>query len=159
MSDWFPFGSSACLRYEFLNRVPLLPHEALLCKEAMIIYQSDKQFHEDSDHEQRKCVKVSFVGLMKFQHQVMASLKQRGAKTTTLNFSSLLCGICKHSCYVSYTICNCCPEPTCLNHGNNPLMVNKRDLTAAMTCEKTVILISLFQQENFLIGVLVRMVG
>ena len=139
MSDWFPFGSSACLRYEFLNRVPLLPHEALLCKEAMIIYQNDKQFHEDLDHEQRKCVKVAFVGLMMFQHQVMSSLKQKGAKTTTLNFTTLLCGI-----YISYTICNCCSEPTCLNHGNNPLMVNKRDLTAAMTYEKTVILISLF---------------
>ena len=122
MSDWFPFGSSACLRYEFLNRVPLLPHEALLCKEAMAVYQSDKQFYTDLDHEQEKYVKVAFVGLMKFQHQVQSSLEQRGAKIVASSSTSLLCGICKHSCYVSYTVCQCSSEPTCMNHGNNPGM-------------------------------------
>lgn len=120
MSDWFPFGSSACLRYEFLNRVPLLPHEALLCKEAMAIYQSGKQLLTELEHEQKKCVKVAFVGLMKFQHQVQSSLKQTGSKTVTTSSTSLLCGICKHSCYISYTVCKCSSEPTCLNHGNSP---------------------------------------
>ena len=33
--DWFPFGVATCKCYEFLNRVVLLPHEELLCKEPM----------------------------------------------------------------------------------------------------------------------------
>ncbi|XP_031395287.1 lysine-specific demethylase JMJ706-like [Punica granatum] len=37
LGDWFPLGAVASRRYALLNRVPLLPHEELLCKEAMLL--------------------------------------------------------------------------------------------------------------------------
>jgi len=37
LADWFPFGAAACKRYENLNRQQILPHEQLLCKEAMLL--------------------------------------------------------------------------------------------------------------------------
>ncbi|MFS7935326.1 putative [histone H3]-dimethyl-L-lysine(36) demethylase [Helianthus anomalus] len=37
IGDWFPLGSIATRRYALLNRTPLIPHEELLCKEAMLI--------------------------------------------------------------------------------------------------------------------------
>ena len=117
MRDWFPFGAAACLRYEFLNRVPLLPHEELLCKEAMIIFQKEGLYIEGLDHEQKKCVIVAFVDLMRFHRKVKSLLIERGATSTTSSSTTVLCGLCKHICYISYTLCKCCPEPTCLNHG------------------------------------------
>ncbi|KAL3652023.1 hypothetical protein CASFOL_001704 [Castilleja foliolosa] len=38
IGDWFPLGSSASRRYSLLNRIPLLPQEELLCKEAMLLH-------------------------------------------------------------------------------------------------------------------------
>ncbi|KAK9150279.1 hypothetical protein Syun_008588 [Stephania yunnanensis] len=38
IGDWFPMGVVANKRYALLNRVPLLPHEELLCKEAMLLF-------------------------------------------------------------------------------------------------------------------------
>ncbi|KAK9160107.1 hypothetical protein Syun_006448 [Stephania yunnanensis] len=38
IGDWFPMGVVASRRYALLNRVPLLPHEELLCKEAMLFF-------------------------------------------------------------------------------------------------------------------------
>jgi hypothetical protein len=117
MGDWFPFGAAACLRYEFLNRVPLLPHEELLCKEAMTIFQQELLSFEGSDHEQRIFVKMAFLDLMRFQRKVHSSLIENGAKTETSSSTNVLCGLCKHICYLSYTLCKCYSEPTCLNHG------------------------------------------
>ncbi|MFS7899693.1 hypothetical protein Hanom_Chr00s073666g01789901 [Helianthus anomalus] len=37
IGGWFPLGSIATRRYALLNRTPLIPHEELLCKEAMLI--------------------------------------------------------------------------------------------------------------------------
>ena len=32
--NWFPYGADACERYRHLARLPVLPHEQLLCQEA-----------------------------------------------------------------------------------------------------------------------------
>nr|GFB17509.1 hypothetical protein [Tanacetum cinerariifolium] len=48
IGDWFPSGSIATRRYALLNRTPLLPHEELLCKEAMLL--SSARDHKDSNH-------------------------------------------------------------------------------------------------------------
>ncbi|RZS05988.1 hypothetical protein BHM03_00036570 [Ensete ventricosum] len=37
VGDWFPLGTVASQRYALLNRMPLLPHEELLCREAVFI--------------------------------------------------------------------------------------------------------------------------
>eukprot|EP00250_Pteridium_aquilinum_P000026 c10040_g1_i1 orf=2-2707(-) len=114
MANWFPLGAEACLRYAFLNRVPLLPHEELLCKEAAILSRTR---HKDSPCGPQDCVKVGFVDLMRSHLQVRSSLMQKGAKFTSSTFSNQYCGLCKHICYVAYTTCKCFPEPTCFNHG------------------------------------------
>ncbi|KAL6974906.1 hypothetical protein U1Q18_044432 [Sarracenia purpurea var. burkii] len=40
IGDWFPLGLIASRRYALLNRIPLLPHEELLCKESMLLKMS-----------------------------------------------------------------------------------------------------------------------
>ncbi|QHN80470.1 Lysine-specific demethylase [Arachis hypogaea] len=40
ISDWFPLRAIASRIYALLNRIPLLHHEELLCKEAMLLYAS-----------------------------------------------------------------------------------------------------------------------
>ncbi|MCO5573229.1 hypothetical protein L7F22_026998 [Adiantum nelumboides] len=116
MGDWFPFGAAACLRYEYLNRIPLLPHEELLCKEALLISELGSSLHDSLLYRQHNCVKVAFVAFMRSQLQAHEVLKKRGAKSTCSSLINISCGLCKHTCYSAYTICNCYPEPICLNH-------------------------------------------
>ncbi|KAJ4950221.1 hypothetical protein NE237_027053 [Protea cynaroides] len=40
IGDWFPLGVVASQRYALLGRMPLLPQEELLCKEAMLLFKS-----------------------------------------------------------------------------------------------------------------------
>ncbi|PPS09825.1 hypothetical protein GOBAR_AA10824 [Gossypium barbadense] len=72
IGDWFPLGAVASLRYAHLERVPLLPHEELLCKEAMLLYTSlelDDLDYLPADLASRYCIKVSFVKLIRFLHR------------------------------------------------------------------------------------------
>ncbi|KAJ7525584.1 hypothetical protein O6H91_17G057600 [Diphasiastrum complanatum] len=138
MVDWFPFGAAACQRYELLNRMPLLPHEELLCKEAMHIAgkicepctddarvsgsrvesENESQIAHPNDRDLENCVRISFVQLMNFQHKVRWLLKQRGASTfiSPGYVSSVYCSLCKHMCYVAFLTCQCFTDPICLNH-------------------------------------------
>ncbi|KAI5067853.1 hypothetical protein GOP47_0016198 [Adiantum capillus-veneris] len=118
MADWFPFGAEASLRYECLNRSPLLPHDELLCKEARHIECNDQIGHTNSFCKQQACIMMAFVALMQFHQQVKTDLERQGAKTTTSNVVDVSCGLCKHKCYVGYTHCKCFSEPTCFNHGD-----------------------------------------
>jgi hypothetical protein len=133
MADWLQFGGAASKRYELLNRPPLLPHEELLCKEAMYLaVDNNKRRRGCADNnncvpkklasEQQRAVKVAFVRLMRFQHQVRWLLKKWGSRTifTSPGFdTSVSCGLCKHMCYVAFVSCRCNTEEDwiCLNHG------------------------------------------
>eukprot|EP01018_Ginkgo_biloba_P005427 Gb_21111 [translate_table: standard] len=124
MIDWFPIGASACKRYELLNRMPLLPHEELLCKEAMLLGNRVSSSEDETlralctDSVAHRRLKVAFVRLMRFQHQVRWSLKKLGAQASfSLGpTSTFLCGLCKHSCYIAFITCRCNLQPMCLNH-------------------------------------------
>jgi hypothetical protein len=132
MADWLQFGGAASKRYELLNRPPLLPHEELLCKEAMYLaVDNNKRRRGCADNnncvpkklasEQQRAVKVAFVRLMRFQHQVRWLLKKWGSRTifTSPGFdTSVSCGLCKHMCYVAFVSCRCNTEEDwiCLNH-------------------------------------------
>ncbi|KAH8966115.1 hypothetical protein BDL97_03G007500 [Sphagnum fallax] len=123
MADWLQFGAAACKRYELLNRPPLLPHEELLCKEAMNVAEmrscADNCVQKLAS-EQQHAVKVAFVRLMRSQHQVCWLLKKRGSQTifTSPGFNtSVTCALCKHMSYVAFVTCRCTVEgPICLNH-------------------------------------------
>lgn len=122
MGDWFPLGSIASRRYAFLNRMPLLPHEELLCKEAVILYRN--LYIEASDHSfadliSHQTIKSSFVKLMRFQHYFRWCLMKSQACVGVSSFShgTILCSSCKRDCYVAYINCSCYAHPLCLRHG------------------------------------------
>ncbi|KAI4328034.1 hypothetical protein L6164_020430 [Bauhinia variegata] len=121
MGDWFPLGAISSRRYALLNRVPLLPHEELLCKEAMLLYTSleleDADF-SSADLSSRNRIKIAFVNLMRFQHCARWFLMKSRACTSvsTHSHSTILCSICKRDCYVAYFDCDCHMHPVCLRH-------------------------------------------
>ncbi|GLJ06965.1 hypothetical protein SUGI_0054080 [Cryptomeria japonica] len=122
--DWIPFGAAACKRYEFLNKAELLPHEELLCKEMMILAGEKSNSHKGAhssfsvDLEVQLHLKIAFVKLISFQHQVIWLLKRLGAQISFSlgHTSTTRCFICKHFCYVAYHMCQCNSHPMCLNH-------------------------------------------
>ncbi|CAA6667040.1 unnamed protein product [Spirodela intermedia] len=124
VGDWFPLGAVASQRYAVLNRVPLLPHEELLCSEAMLLYW---------DHlmPQARLFLASFVQLIRLQQRARRSLMNSGARAAHSpdSHGTILCGICKRDCYVAYVSCNCHPDPICLLHDEQlPLRTRTRRL-------------------------------
>ncbi|KAK9144262.1 hypothetical protein Sjap_004165 [Stephania japonica] len=125
IGDWFPMGAVASRRYALLNRVPLLPHEELLCKEAMLLYENSLLTnHKDPEYStlssmSQRCVKASFINLMQFQHHARWSLVKLGARSCVFPSSqgTILCGLCKRDCYVAHIRCHCHLDPICLLHG------------------------------------------
>ncbi|KAK9698993.1 hypothetical protein RND81_08G146200 [Saponaria officinalis] len=121
IGDWFPLGAVASRRYACLNRIPLLPHEELLCKEAMILYRSSEPANPDystSDIFCHRTVKASFVQLMRFQHHARWSL-MRSKSCSTISTDArdtILCSQCKRDCYIAYVSCSCSLHPVCLRH-------------------------------------------
>ncbi|XP_028951612.1 lysine-specific demethylase JMJ13-like isoform X2 [Malus domestica] len=155
IGDWFPLGAIASRRYALLNRMPLLPHEELLCKEAMLLHTSLEL--EDSDYSSADLVshnriKLSFVRLMRFQHRARWSLMKSGACTAVLpnSYGTVLCSLCKRDCYVAYNNCTCYMHPVCLRHdvrsldfscgSSNLTLFLREEITeleaAARKCEK-----------------------
>ncbi|XP_071692735.1 lysine-specific demethylase JMJ13-like [Rutidosis leptorrhynchoides] len=119
IGDWFQLGSVASRRYALLNRTPLLPHEELLCKEAMLL--SSATNHEDLDHSDvasQLSIKASFVNLIRFQHRARwCILRSIGCTGVTLHsHGTILCSVCKRDCYAAYINCNCYLHPVCLRH-------------------------------------------
>ncbi|XP_059656858.1 lysine-specific demethylase JMJ13-like isoform X2 [Cornus florida] len=121
IGDWFPLGSIASRRYAFLNRMPLLPHEELLCKEAMLLHTGLELEDTDYSSVDLLChisIKVSFVNLMRFQHRARWCLMKSRACTgvSSISHGTILCSLCKRDCYVAYIGCNCYLHPVCLRH-------------------------------------------
>lgn len=121
IGDWFPLGSIASRRYALLNRMPLLPHEELLCKEALILgmrSEVEDPEYSSADSIAQRNIKVSFVNLMRFQHQARWCLMKSRACWGVSSFShgTILCSVCKRDCYVAYLNCNCTSHPVCLRH-------------------------------------------
>ncbi|XVE57390.1 hypothetical protein DITRI_Ditri04bG0087200 [Diplodiscus trichospermus] len=121
IGDWFPLGAVASLRYAHLNRVPLLPHEELLCKEAMLLCTSSEL--EDLDYSpadltSHHCIKVSFVKLMRFLHRARwFVMKSRACTSVSPNYyRTVVCTLCKRDCYVVFVNCSCYLHPVCLRH-------------------------------------------
>ncbi|VFQ90903.1 unnamed protein product [Cuscuta campestris] len=118
-ADWFHMGLIASRRYSLLKRVPILPHEELLCKEAMLLYRLDDAVaYSLEDLKSRKSVKVSFVKLMRFHHRARwAFMKSKTCSGTSLvTHGTIICSICKCDCYVAYVNCTCCWHVMCLRH-------------------------------------------
>ncbi|KAL4360564.1 hypothetical protein GQ457_04G035040 [Hibiscus cannabinus] len=122
IGDWFLLGVVASLRYAHLNRMPLFPHEELLCKEAMLLYTGLKLEdlnYSPADLTSHHCIKVSFVKLMRFLHRTRWSvMKLRACAIISPNYyRTIVCTLCKRDCYVGFINCNCYTHPVCLRHG------------------------------------------
>lgn len=158
IGDWFPLGAVASQRYGLLNRMPLLPHEELLCKEAMLIFKglsapkSTNTGLSSTDVSQR-CIKVSFVHLMRFHHQARWSLvKSKVCKSISPTLEgTTLCILCKRGCYVAYMKCSCHMQAICLRHetetcccscGHDRVLYVRKDLQEMEVASKK------FEQEN-----------
>ncbi|CAK9309528.1 unnamed protein product [Citrullus colocynthis] len=150
--NWFPMGALASQRYALLNRVPLLPYEELLCKEAMLLYTSLEL--EDSDHASMDSVshhslKISFVSLIRFHHCARWLLvKSRVCRSiSSRSNGTILCSLCKRDCYIAYVNCSCYCHPTCLRHdfdsinsscGRNRTLVLREDISEMETAARNV---------------------
>ncbi|XP_042405660.1 lysine-specific demethylase JMJ706-like isoform X2 [Zingiber officinale] len=154
IGDWFPFGNMASQRYALLNRMPLLPHEELLCREAQFLSNrlstSDPKIHVPSTEEStsQQNVKLSFIYLMRFQHFGRWTLMKLGSRTC-IKLQNVLCSICRRDCYVSHVICNCSNDPICLRHelrscccNNNRIVHMRGDILELEALART------FEQEN-----------
>lgn len=127
LGDWFPLGAVASRRYAFLNRVPLLPHEELLCKEAMLLHKNSELREPDcsnTDSASQISIKASFVQLMRFQHHARWSLMQERlcSAVSTDAYGTILCSQCKRDCYIAYVSCSCGLHPVCLRHEMSSLV-------------------------------------
>ncbi|KAM1145443.1 hypothetical protein TB2_036922 [Malus domestica] len=143
IGDWFPLGAIASRRYALLNRMPLLPHEELLCKEAMLLHTSlelEDSYYSSADLVSHDSIKMSFVRLMRFQHRARWSLMKSGACTSVLpnSYGTILCSLCKRDCYIAFINCNCYMHPVCLRHdvrsldfscGTNPTLFLREEIT------------------------------
>ncbi|KAI7743035.1 hypothetical protein M8C21_032700 [Ambrosia artemisiifolia] len=118
IGDWFLLGSIASHRYALLNRIPLLPHEELLCKESMILHSSMEYEDQSYDGRAHRHIKAAFVNLIRFQHRIRWCLmKLRGYMgASTHSHGTILCSVCKRDCYLAYINCSCYLHPVCLRH-------------------------------------------
>ncbi|PON85397.1 JmjC- JMjN-domain containing protein [Trema orientale] len=121
IGDWFPLGAVASQRYALLSRMPLLPYEELLCKEAMLLYTSlelEDFDYSSADLVSHSSIKISFVKLMRFQHRARWLLMKSGTCTgvSPNPHGTILCSLCKRDCYVAYINCSCYLHPVCLRH-------------------------------------------
>ncbi|CAA6669632.1 unnamed protein product [Spirodela intermedia] len=168
IGDWFRLGEMASQRYALLNRVPLLPHEELLCKEAIILHNrfsdpKDRAFSSE-DVVSHKTVKVLFVQMMRFQHRARWSLTKSGARSyySPNSQGTILCGICKRDCYLSYVTCNCHEHPICLRHetemvncqcGRNRAVFSREDIFEMETASQR------FEQDEGVLAEMERQIG
>ncbi|CAL4924018.1 unnamed protein product [Urochloa decumbens] len=123
IGDWFPLGSLASKRYALLNRTPLLAHEELLCRSAVLLSQKlltcDPRSLDKSEHPYSQyCVKSCFVRLMRFQRRARSLLAKMGSQICykPKTFPNLSCSMCRRDCYITHVLCGCNFDPVCLHH-------------------------------------------
>uniref|UniRef100_A0A804LNW8 Lysine-specific demethylase REF6 n=1 Tax=Zea mays TaxID=4577 RepID=A0A804LNW8_MAIZE len=123
IGDWFPLGSLASKRYALLNRTPLLAHEELLCRSAVLLSQKllncDPRSLDKLEHPySQNCVKSCFVRLIRFQRRARGLLAKMGSEICykPKTFPNLSCSICRRDCYITHVLCRCNFDPVCLHH-------------------------------------------
>jgi len=74
--DWFPMGELASKHYDTLDEMPLLSHEELPYKEAILLSMKASSFSSEAEKKSsinlvgQKYLNVSFLHPMIFQHLV-----------------------------------------------------------------------------------------
>nr|GMC58074.1 lysine-specific demethylase JMJ706-like [Ipomoea batatas] len=124
--DWIPFGAAAWHRYAVLKRMPIIPYEQLLCKQAMLLAQYQSATATSSSSSSTVCVKSSFACLLRFYDCACWCLKRlKPSSSLTILPKSpqqlVLCALCKRECYVAHLIVSSTTAPICLFHADNEI--------------------------------------
>jgi len=126
IGDWFPLGAAASERYSHLKMLPIIPYEELLCKEALLIYNSSKDsgFKIKPKDTSYRAIVLSFLHLIQFYKTSLSrfdsSIKLSSYSNTSL--ASVTCSLCSRDCYVAFLLCKkCYSDPICLFHGKTSL--------------------------------------
>ncbi|AES59963.1 transcription factor jumonji family protein [Medicago truncatula] len=121
IGDWFPLGAEASKRYSHLKMVPIIPYEELLCKEALLIYNSSKDsgYKIKPEDTSYRAIALSFLHLIQFYKTSLSrfdsSIKLSSYSNTSLG--SVTCSLCNRDCYVAFLLCRkCYSDPICLFH-------------------------------------------
>ncbi|KAK6926170.1 Zinc finger, C5HC2-type [Dillenia turbinata] len=145
VGNWFPFGEIATQCYARLKRVPIIPYEELLCREALFLSRlAEHERHTHADWDSHRCVKLCFVRLIHSHHRARCALLKPSVVQvfTTNSQRTTFCCLCNRDCYVAYLKCNCFPLPTCLFHedlwsscpcGSNRLLYVMKDVAGMET--------------------------
>ncbi|KAL2627338.1 hypothetical protein AAZV13_07G167200 [Glycine max] len=106
--DWFQLRAAASRRYAHLRRMPLIPYEELLSKEAMQVYKSSRV----------RTIILPFLHLMQSYKTSLLRLNSSRKLPSSSNTSgSQICSLCHRDCYVAYVLCKYCfSHPICLFH-------------------------------------------
>ncbi|CAI9092543.1 OLC1v1027812C1 [Oldenlandia corymbosa var. corymbosa] len=119
-NDWFPFGIEASHRYAVLTRMPIIPYEELLCKEAMQLSQaSDHGTRSRSDFlASLRGLKISFVFLLRLHHYARWRINKLkpSLNLQTRSERTIICILCRRDCYLGYYTCQCYTDPICIFH-------------------------------------------
>ncbi|XP_027160736.1 lysine-specific demethylase JMJ706-like [Coffea eugenioides] len=117
-ADWYPFGAEASHRYARLRKMPVIPYEELLCKEAMLV--SEYEIKENADLVPLRCLKISFACLLRLHQYARWSIKKSRPSVNIHPKSqgTIFCIICRRECYLGHLMCNCYTDPICLFHGS-----------------------------------------
>ncbi|KAL3524536.1 hypothetical protein ACH5RR_017370 [Cinchona calisaya] len=116
--DWYPFGAEASHRYALIGKMPVIPYEELLFKEAMSLSCSNYEIQPNADLVSLHCLKISFACLVRLHRYARWRLKK---SRPLLNIHSksqgtIFCILCRRDCYVGHFMCNCYTDPICLFH-------------------------------------------
>lgn len=127
IGEWFPLGAEASQRYSHLCRMPIIPYEELLCKEAMLLCNSHEHgdsAHSTADSASKNCVKLSFVRLIQSHHnalQFLQKVKGSSISSSPNSRGTILCSLCKRDCFLAYINCSCHSHPICIFHGTRSI--------------------------------------
>lgn len=116
-TDWLTFGVEALERYRSLQWLPVIPHEKLLCQEAMELIEKEAAPGGEKTPANATAteIKVAFLHLMREQHRRRNKFRSAGNALSVMPpFSSCMpCSLCKHLCFLDIVNCSC-SEPVCL---------------------------------------------
>jgi len=141
IGDWFPFGAAASKRYAHLKMLPIIPYEELLCKEAMLIYNSKIRSYKSKpeDMASYRAIVQSFWHLMQFYKTSLSRLNssRKSSSSSNTSLGSVTCSLCHRDCYVAYLLCKkCYSYPICLLHGNTSLFYLRIVISIAFIIDK-----------------------
>ncbi|CAD7699924.1 unnamed protein product [Ostreobium quekettii] len=114
--DWFPLGRKALERYCDISANHIIPHEELLCREAVALGEvlCRKKKAKPAPHQQ--IMMREFINFMERHRRSTQRFKKAGAqaKSTTFPCGSIKCSQCGRGCYLSLVYAPGLDRPLCI---------------------------------------------